>query len=152
MDVNHHVRFVAAFYSQFEDTECYTFGFEILKETLDAVLEISDRYYAAEYDLNFLIADGAESIFNACKYVWPNAVQVMDIFHLGKAIASHLNSDGLNQKQKEEIKTELDNLVACTEEAEFKTLKRLTLNKWEEKCPNFAQYFEGQWLNGTHDI
>ena len=52
----------------------------------------------------FLIADEGEQIWAGREAVFPDSIQVMDLYHLKKALKNHLGSDNLTPEQKKDIK------------------------------------------------
>ena len=58
----------------------------------------------------------------------------------------------MDNNKKELVKDKWKRLIAYSEPNEFETLLEWTMEIWQERCPNFEDYFRKQWVESEFNV
>lgn len=103
------------------------------------------QHTSKEFRPQILISDASNAIRNAFMSVFPFAIlMIMCYAHVLRNVSKH--KDKYKKENKAEIFKDIETLHQSSCQNVFKILCRLFLKKWKKKEPEFARYFERQWL------
>lgn len=121
-----------------ETAQDYKFVFETLSNNVK-------KYTDGELLPKILISDASNAIRNAFMATFPMALlMIMCYVHVLRNIGK--NKDKYQKENKNEIFHDIEMLHQSSSAKVFGILSRLFLKKWKKKEPEFARYFEKQWL------
>lgn len=121
-----------------ETTNDFKFIFDALSVSVE---KHTDRKLQPE----ILISDACNAIRNAFMHVFPMALlMIMCYVHVLRNITK--NKDKYKKENKDEIFKDIEMLHQSSSTATFTALSKLFMRKWKKKEPEFAKYFEKQWL------
>lgn len=124
-----------------ETTADFRFIFESLAEAVE-------KYTGQKFEPKILISDASDAIRNAFMAVFPNAeVMIMCYVHVLRNIDK--NRQKFHKDNRPEILKDINTLHLASSVEIFQQLVELFLKKWKKKEPQFATYFQQQWL-GSH--
>jgi hypothetical protein len=147
-DRSHHGRLVAIAISLHENSIAYQTFFTSVKSYCIDQLNLS-------WEPQYVLSDGAESIQNAVKAVFPNAIHLLCYFHLIKAVRRHIQSfkpvtARVVLQEKEQLIIYGINLLHKTQNAEeFTLLWSFIKDNWKNKLritQDFINYFEREYI------
>lgn len=116
--------------------------FEFIFETLSTNVK---KHTSKEFRPTILISDASNAIRNAFMSVFPFAIlMIMCYTHVLRNVGKH--KEKYKKENKDEIFKDIEILHQSSCLHVFKILSRLFLKKWNRKEPEFARYFERQWL------
>lgn len=122
-----------------EKKEDFEFVFEALKASVKTI--------GGVFEPKILIADAALSIRNAFSTSFPAfLVMIMCYAHVVRNCAKRPLND---KKNRDKILKDMHIMNLSTSIQNFHTSAKLFLEKWQQFEPEFAKYFEEQWL-GDH--
>lgn len=123
-------------------TQETTKDFEFIFETLSNSVK---KHTEGELKPHILISDASNAIRNAFMSVFPLAVlMIMCYVHVLRNVTKH--KEKYKKENKSEIFKDIEMLHQSSSAKVFQILGRLFLKKWKKREPEFAKYFEKQWM------
>lgn len=109
----------------------------------DSIADLFD----VQFEPTILKADGADSIRNAFKQVFPVfSVMIMCYAHMMRAVTKRPLKDKRNRNA---ILSDIRKMNLAPTSEIFQMMSKLFLDKWQEVEPDLTEYFESEWL-GSH--
>lgn len=143
---SHNFRFLACCISSQETTSSY----ENFISTVQSALQ---KYFAFEWNPNYIISDAADSIHNAVSNIFPQCIHIRCFFHTLKAIKDKISRWKVpNEKKKLKddwglISHNVKLLHRSRTEENFVDLWNLVQQQWEKKYPQeFINYFKKNFI------
>jgi hypothetical protein len=137
-DIEHKFRAIAFCLSSNEDGFSYEFMFSTVKKHLK-------EFYKFDFQPEFIMADGAQSITNAVSEVFgDNITRLMCYWHLKKNVKLNCN---LSKEDREEFLKDIDILNLCQNEGDFNHGCKLLLKKWEPIDIELTNYFQKTYVD-----
>lgn len=118
----------------------FKFLFVAMKSTIE-------KLHDCEFCPRVLIADGALSIRNAFNAVFNADVMIMCYAHVVRNVSKRPVN---NRKNMVSILNDMRYMNLASTVGEFTMLSKLFLKKYKKIEPEFAKYFQEQWLSGSH--
>lgn len=118
----------------------FAFLFNAMRDSIADLFDV-------QFEPTILIADGADSIRNAFKQVFPLfSVMIMCYAHMMRAVTKRPLNDKRNRNA---ILSDIRKMNLAPTSEIFQMMSKLFLDKWQGIEPDLTEYFESEWL-GSH--